>query len=50
MKDNEIKLCSDIFYRLDVDRKIQDELKKLHRHYQKTGEDIPIQEFLRKKK
>jgi hypothetical protein len=50
IKDNEINLCSDIFHRLDIDRKLKDELKRLQRLSEMTGEEVPIEEFLQRKK
>lgn len=50
IKENQIEIVSDIFERMDTDRRLKDELKQLQLNAEKQGKAFDLSQFLMKKK
>jgi len=51
MKENKIEIVSDIFERMDLDRKFNDELRRMQNKQQKTGSRlVDLYDFIARKK
>jgi hypothetical protein len=51
MKKNKIEIVSDIFERMDLDRKFRDELRRVQNEQEKKGHTVEnLKDFIREKK
>jgi len=51
MKKNKIEIVSDIFERMDLDRKFRDELRRVQNEQEKKGHKVEnLKDFIREKK
>ena len=50
IKENNIEIVSDIFERMDTDRRLKDDYIKLQKEHEKKGTYIDLKAFLKDKK